>query len=122
LGTEHTADTEALADEAAALRVRNAGLVALFGEGVITAGELKAERTRIQTRLAELAARMSDAAGGSPLAGFADADNVAAAWEAASVSQRKVIVGALMTVTLDSPGRGAQSFDPATVRVAWRRG
>jgi hypothetical protein len=122
LGTEHTADTEALADEAAGLRVRNAGLVSLFGEGVITAGELKAERTRIEAKLADLAAQMSDAAAGSPLAGFADAENVAAAWEAASISRRKVVINALLTVTVNSPGRGAQSFDPATIRAVWRRG
>jgi hypothetical protein len=120
LHTERTADTRAQADEAAALRVRNAGLVALFGDGVITAGELKAERARIQAKLAELAAAMANAAAGSPLAGFADAEDVSAAWEAASVSRRKVVINALMTVTLDSPGRGAQTLKPSTVRVEWR--
>jgi site-specific DNA recombinase len=120
LAIDRGADTEGLADEAAALRVRNAGLTDLYGDGVITGGELKAQRARIQSRLAELAARMASAAVGSPLAGFADAQDVAAAWDAATVSRRKVIVDALMTVTIDSPGRGAQSLDPSTVRVEWR--
>jgi DNA invertase Pin-like site-specific DNA recombinase len=120
LHTEHGSDTEALADEAAALRVTNAGLVALFAEGVITAGELRAERARIQAKLAELASRMANAAAGSPLAGFADAEDIAAAWADASVSRRKVVVNALMTVTLHSPGRGARAFDPAAVGITWR--
>jgi DNA invertase Pin-like site-specific DNA recombinase len=120
LVTDHGTDTQALADEAAALRARNAGLVALFSDGVITAGELKTERARIQTRLAELAAAMARSAVGSPLCGFADAEDVTAAWADASVSRRKVVINALMTVTLDSPGRGAQTFNPASIRVEWR--
>lgn len=120
LVTDRGTDTQALADEAAALRARNAGLVALFSDGVVTARELKTERARIQTRLADLAAAMANSAVGSPLAGFADAEDVTAAWADASVSRRKVVINALMTVTLDSPGRGAQIFDPSTVRIEWR--
>lgn len=120
LVTDRGTDTQAAADEAAALRARNAGLVALFSDGVVTARELKTERARIQTRLADLAAAMASSAVGSPLAGFADAEDVTAAWADASVSRRKVVINALMTVTLDSPGRGAQIFNPSTVRIEWR--
>ncbi len=122
LAVERTADTQALADEAAALRARNAGLADLYGDGVITGGELRAQRGRIQSRLAELAAAIGNGAAGSPLAGFADAPDAAAAWGAASVSRRKVVVAALMTVTLHSPGQGANTFYPTSVRAEWKHG
>jgi hypothetical protein len=80
-----------------------------------------AGRTRISQRLTELATEMAAAAAGSPLAGFADAPDVAAVWAQASVSRRKAVVDALMTITLDSPGQGARTFDPASVQVEWRR-
>jgi site-specific DNA recombinase len=114
-------DTAALADEEAALRVRQRELVDLFTEGAITKADVAAGRARISQRLTELATEMAAAAAGSPLAGFADAPDVAAVWESASISRRKTVVDALMRVTLNSPGQGARTFDPASVRVEWRR-
>lgn len=115
-----SATVERLAEQAAALRARNAGLAGLFAEGVITAAELRDTRATISDKLTQLAAEMAGAAAGSPLAGFADAENVTAAWEAATVSRRKTVVDALMTVTLAGPGRGAQTFNPTNVRVDWK--
>ncbi|MBV9651363.1 MAG: recombinase family protein [Pseudonocardiales bacterium] len=117
-----SATVERLAAQAAALRARNAGLTGLFAEGVITAAELKDARRTISDKLTQLAGQMAGAAAGSPLAGFADAENVTAAWQAATVSRRKTVVGALMTVTLLAPGRGPQAFNPANVRVEWKHG
>lgn len=118
---QSAAEIEELSAQAAALRSRNAGLPGLFADGVITAVELTDTRRKISDRLAELAGAMAGAAAGSPLAGFADADDVAEAWEAATVSRRKAIVNTLMTVTLLAPGRGAQTFNPDTmIRIEWR--
>lgn len=113
-------DTAPLADEAAALRVRSGELVELFTDGAITKADLAQGKAKITVRLAELAAAMVDAAAGSPLAGFADSDDVAATWEAATVSRRKAVIDALMTVTLSAPGRGARRFDPTTVEITHR--
>jgi site-specific DNA recombinase len=117
-------DTAALSAESEALRVRNAGLVAMFTDGIITRGELEVERVRIQAKLAEIASQMAAAAAGSPLAGFADADDVQTAWDAATVSRRKVVVDTLMTVTLLPAPRGRRPggsyFDPESVRIKWR--
>jgi hypothetical protein len=61
----------------------------------------------------------------SPLAGFADADDVAVAWDAASVSRRKAVIGTLMTVTLLKAPRGRRPvghyFDQEFVRIDWSR-
>lgn len=38
------------------------------------------------------------------------------------ISRKRAVIKTLMTITLDSPGRGARgAFDPATVEVAWRQ-
>lgn len=117
-------DTAVLSVQADALRARNAGLVGMFTDGVITRGELETERARIRDKLAEIAAEMAAAAAGSPLAGFADSDDVAAAWEAATVSRRKAVIDVLMRVTLLPAPRGrrpgGQYFDPESVRIEWR--
>ncbi|HEX6402647.1 MAG TPA: recombinase family protein [Pseudonocardiaceae bacterium] len=117
-------DTAALSAEAEALRVRNSGLVSMFGDGIITRGELEAERARIQVKLAQIADTMAAAAAGSPLAGFADAEDVRAAWDSASVSRRKAVIDTLMVVTLLPAARGRRPgghyFDPDSLRIDWR--
>ncbi|MGH3536844.1 MAG: recombinase family protein [Pseudonocardiaceae bacterium] len=113
-------DTAALSVQAAALRVRSCELVSLLCDGVITRAEVAEGKARIGARLAQIATEMASAAAGSPLAGFADAADVSAAWQRASISRRKSVIDALMTVTLAAPGRGMRCFDPATVQIAWR--
>jgi site-specific DNA recombinase len=125
LRTAPDVDTAALSAESDVLRVRNGDLAEMFTDGVITRGELEAQRRRIQTRLAEIAAELASAAGGSPLEGFAGAVDVRAAWEAATVSRRKRVIDALMVVTLLPAPRGRQSgggyFSTDSVRIEWRQ-
>lgn len=125
LRTAPDVDTAVLSAESDALRVRNAGLAEMFTDGVITRGELEAQRGRIQARLAEIAAEMAGAAAGSPLEGFADADDVQAVWEAATVSRRKAVIDTLMVVTLLPAPRGRRPgggyFDTDSVRIEWRK-
>jgi site-specific DNA recombinase len=69
---------------------------------------------------------MATAVAGSPLAGFAGSDDVAAAWDAASVSRRKAVIDVLMTVTLLPAPRGRRPgghyFDPGSINVEWKVG
>jgi site-specific DNA recombinase len=69
--------------------------------------------------------RHRDGDGHQPLAGFADADDVAVAWDAASVSRCKVVIGTLITVTLLQAPRGRRPgghyFDQEFVRIDWSR-
>ncbi|HEY3689669.1 MAG TPA: recombinase family protein [Pseudonocardiaceae bacterium] len=125
LRTAPDVDTAALVAESEALRVRNGGLAEMFTDGVITRGELEVQRARIQARQAEIAAEMAGAAVGSPLEGFADAEDVAAAWEAATVSRRKAVIDTLMVVTLLPAPRGRRPgggyFSTDSVRKEWRQ-
>lgn len=102
-------------------------LAAMFARREITAGQL-AEGTRTgQAELDEIDAMLATATASSPLAGFADADDVAAAWAETTVSRRKAVVRALMRVVLlPAPkGRpkgwtaGAPYFDPESVAITW---
>lgn len=118
-------DTAALGAESEALRLRLSDLTEMFTEGQITRVQLAEGTEKIRARLTEIAAQMAAAAAGSPLAGFADADDVRAAWEAATVSRRKAVVDTLMVVTLLPAPRGRRPgggyFDPDSVRIEWRQ-
>ncbi len=117
-------DAEVLAPQGAALRVRLDELAGLFAEGAVTAAQLAEGTAKIRSRLTEVEMQMASAVVGSPLTGFAGADDVAAAWEAASVSRRKAVIDALMTVTLLPAPRGRRSgghyFEPESVRIEWK--
>ena len=48
--------------------------------------------------------------------------NVAATWAELDISIKRAAIKTLMTITLHSPGKGARrEFDPATVKVDWKR-
>ena len=111
---------DALRDEAAALRVRETELIAMFTDGVIGRAGVVEGKARISARLSELSKRMANAAAGSSLLGFADAADVTEAWQAASVSRRKAVIDTLMTVTLLPTGRGMKTFDLDTVKIQWK--
>ncbi len=124
LHTDSGVDIAALGTEAAALRVRMEELAALFADGAVTATQLAEGTARIRARLAEVEGALATAAAGSPLAGFADAADVQAAWNAASVSRRKAVIDVLMTVTLLPAPRGRRPggyyFEPASVKIEWK--
>ncbi|PZS40767.1 MAG: recombinase family protein [Pseudonocardiales bacterium] len=122
LHTDPGVDTEGLAVQAAALRVRRSEQIRLHSRGVISEALLAEGLADLTEQLDECEAAMARAVVGSPLEGFADATDVAAAWAATPVSRRKVVISALMTVTLAPPGRGARQFDPSTIRVMWKTG
>jgi hypothetical protein len=91
-----------------------------------------AEATRLlQAEAEELDRTIEAATATSALAGFADAEDVAAAWEAATVGRRKAVLRELFVITLLpapkgrpagwSPKDGRGYFDPRFVRVEARR-
>jgi hypothetical protein len=124
LTPDTTTDTADLSTEAAALRVRLDELATLFAEGAVTGRQLSEGTAKIRARLGEVETDMATAAAGSPLFGFADADDIEAAWNTATVSRRKAVIGALVAVTLLPARRGRRPgghyFDPDSVRVEWK--
>jgi hypothetical protein len=113
-------DIDALRSEATALRSRLDQLTAMFTDGELTVAEFRKGRTRAQAKIATVEARMADAGRANVLGPLVLADDVRAVWEALSVDRQRVIIDALMTVTLLSPGKGRRAFDPETVVITPR--
>ncbi|MGW4484280.1 recombinase family protein [Amycolatopsis sp. NPDC004368] len=99
-------DIAALQAEANAIREDLEGLRHALGARQITlrdftvaSGGMNADLEKVEAKLAASAAR-------SPLSGVADADDVEAAWGAATLGRKRAIVDALATVTLKPGQRG----------------
>ena len=127
-------DVEALHARRADLDGRMTELAGLFAQGAVTGPQLAEGTRRLRTEAADLDAQIAAVSAHSPLSGFADAGDVAEAWKVATISRRKAVVDALMTVTLVKAPRGRPAgwrrpedggsrtyFNPRTVRVEWRK-
>lgn len=124
LSSDPGVDTAAVVSEAAALRVRLDELASLFAGGEVTARQLAEGSAKVRQRLADVEVQLATAVAASPLEGLADAEDVAVAWRAISVSRRKAVIDVLMTVTLLPAPRGRRPgggyFDPTSIRIEWR--
>jgi site-specific DNA recombinase len=114
-------DVAALREEAAALRTRLTELADLFADGTITAAQLARGTDRARARLAVIEQEMAAAGGVSVVGELITAPDVSAAWEEMDLDQRRAVIGALVTITLLSPGQGARRFDPQTVVIERRK-
>lgn len=114
-------DTGLLRSRATALRARLDDLAAMFGAGTIDARQLASGSESNRSQLADVEAQLTAAVATSPLSGVADADDVAAAWAAQTVSRQKAIVNALMTVTIHPAPRGrlpgGARFHPESIEI-----
>ncbi len=115
-----TVDVASLREEAMALRTRLSELADLFADGVVTAAQLARGTDRARTRLAVIEQEMAAAGGVSVLGDLVTADDVQGAWDRLDLDRRRAVIDTLMTVTLLSPGQGARTFRPETVRIEWK--
>ncbi len=110
----------ALAQSVQQTRARLDGLAEAFASGSIDAVQLGAGSKRLRPVLARDTAELAALAQApilAPLVGVAD---VRARWSALSVEDRREVIAQLMSITIDPAGRGARTFDPQSVRIAWR--
>ena len=115
------ADTAGLRTEAASIRRNLDELAADRALGLVSRSQMIAATERGSARLAAIAAELADAAGGSALAPFAVARAARDVWDTLDLSRRRAVIDTLAAVTLHPAGRGARTFDPATVAVTWRQ-
>jgi len=115
-----TVDVHSLSEEASALRGRLGELSDLFTDGAITAAQLARGTERARDRLQTIADQLADAGRVSLLGALVTADDVRDVWQRLDLDRRRSVIDALMTVTLQSPGQGARTFDPTTVSIQWR--
>jgi site-specific DNA recombinase len=112
-------DAAALHTEANGIRARLDALAVEFADGALTGSQLRVATARLRERLADVEGQVADAGRVNVLGPLIGAEDVGAAWEALTTSRQRVIVAALMRVTLFPPGRGVRTFRPETVGIEW---
>jgi site-specific DNA recombinase len=110
-----------LRTEERGLRARLDGLAEAFAAGDIDAQQLSAGSKRLRARLSVVGTELATLARTPVLSAILTATDVRATWEALDIDTAREIIGALLTVTLHSPGRGARHFDPDTVSIVWKQ-
>lgn len=110
----------ALAQSVRQARARLDGLAEAFASGGIDADQLGAGSKRLRPVLARDMAELAALAQTPILAPLVGVSDVRTRWSALSVEDRREVIAHLMSITIDPAGRGARSFDPETVRIAWR--
>lgn len=113
-------NAEALQTEAIGLRERLDALAIDFADGELTASQLRAATERLRAHLAEVEAALVNSARVDVLGPLVSAENAAEAWGALDIPHRRLVVDALMIVTLYPPGRGSRTFRPETVGIEWK--
>jgi DNA invertase Pin-like site-specific DNA recombinase len=114
-------DVTALYEEAAAIKLNLEEMAADRAAGLLTRAEQLAGSQRGKKRLAEISNALEDATRHDVLADLYNAKDRRDMWDTSDLAARRAWIDALMTVTLLAPGRGAKSFDPATVTIEWKR-
>ncbi len=99
------------------LRARLDGLSEAFAAGEIDRQQLATGTKRLRGDLQVVEAELAALLASSAVSPLLAAENMADAWFALDVADQRDIIDRLVTVTVHPPGRGARTFDPATVVV-----
>ncbi|WP_447646761.1 hypothetical protein [Nocardioides zeae] len=122
-------DVPVLERRAIELDERRRQLAEMFAEGGIDQGQLIAGTRRLDADLADVRETIAAAYTGTALAELAAASDAGEAWQTAPLDRQRLVLDALMTVTLLPSGRGRPAgwkpgdsyFRPETVRIDWRQ-
>lgn len=110
-------DVETLCSKAQTLRARLEELGAEFATGELPAAQLRVINESISAQLVTIETELADAGRVSVLGGLIGAEDVRAVWDGLGIDRRRAVIDTLMSITLDSSGRGSRVFDPATVKI-----
>lgn len=109
-----------LREEEQRLRTRLDGLAEAFAAGDIDRAQLKAGTGRLRARLEQVTNALADLARTPVLTDLLTSNNVEDTWASMDIDRQRAVIDALITVKLHPPGRGARTFDPRTVDIAWK--
>ena len=121
IATPATVDTAALYREAAAIRANLNQSAADAMLNWISRDEHLAASAAGRRRLEEIAADLEASAAGSALAPFAAAESACVVWDGLDTARKRAVIEALTPVIIHPAGRGARSFNPATVIMPWQQ-
>lgn len=113
-------DRDALREERLSVESRMEGLAALFAEGALSAESVRSSSAVLRGRLNEIDSELAGADDSSLVSDVAEADDVKAAWWGLGIERRRLILDALMVVTIRPVGRGRTVFSPESVGVEWK--
>lgn len=116
------ADTAGLSSRRTALQKRLEQVAVEFADGELTGGQLRAITERLRSQIAQIDAELADAGRVSVLGPLIGAKDIVAVWRGLGTDRQRVVIDALVEVTLFPPGRGARNFRPETVRIVPREG
>ncbi|MGH6691141.1 MAG: recombinase family protein [Gammaproteobacteria bacterium] len=111
-------DVEALRTTAQTLRAR---LDALADDLGIDERTLARRARALRAELADVEGSMVHASRADVLGDLVRAGDPGKVWDGLDVDRQRAVIDTLMTVRLLPPGRGARTFDPATVEIVWRQ-
>jgi site-specific DNA recombinase len=106
--------------QAQAIRERIDNLAVGLEEGILTLASVRRSSERLHKELAVIDGKIQNASHADVLTPLVTAGDVAAAWAACDLKQKREAIAALLTITLLPPERGHQVFDPETVRIDWK--
>jgi DNA invertase Pin-like site-specific DNA recombinase len=117
-----TVDAAALRTEAASIRRNLDALAADRALGLVSRSQMLAANEAGDHRLAEITAELTASVSAGPLGPFAAAESARKVWDSLDTSRKRAVIATLAEVTLRPAGRGARTFNPATVDIEWHRG
>ena len=113
-------DVARLRAEAASIRERLDDLATGLEEGLLTMAAVRRSSDRLRQKLAEVEAAVDTATSADFLAPLVTAEDPAEVWHRADLQQKRAVIDALMTITLQRPKQGRNIFDPNSVTIEWK--
>lgn len=83
--------------------------------------DLAAASGALRRKIASLEDELAKRTEGTAFGAFATGRDPVEVWCSMATDQQRVVIDALAVVDLLPPGRGKRTFDPATVRITWKR-
>lgn len=115
-----TVDAPALRAEAKGIRNRLDVMAGDEALGLKTRSQVIAATRKGKARIAEIDQQLTPQMVSSPLKDLIEADDVEAEWNRLPLANRRVVVDALIVVTILPAARRGPGFDESSVRVEWR--
>lgn len=113
-------DVAGLRAEADAIRVRLNEMAEDRVNGLITKAQMLTATAKGNARLADIEQTLQAAIVETPLSPLIGANDVQAVWDELPLSHQRLVVDALMTVTILPAGRHGRGFNPDTVAIDWK--
>lgn len=113
-------DVAALEEQARGLRSRLEGLAELYADGALDQAQVTTATARLRGRLDDVGVTLAVQRRHPVARKLAGVDNVATAWGALDITERRQVVGLLLDVRLLPQGRRGNVFDPESVAIEWK--